>query len=211
MMNRCQRISHSSTYTKSPAQSTVSRDRHYTWLALLVASCIFVAVPRQVHAREQRWVLIDTKTATIQVMRGDRIVIRYADIAVGRRGTSPLHMAGDDTTPLGTYHVNAIKHGGNYRIFISLDYPTIVHAAQALKQQKITRPQYLQIAEAFDQGRPPPADTPLGGAIGIHGIGGGNLQVHTEFNWTHGCVALDNRQIADLASRIRIGTRVVIR
>lgn len=211
MMNRCQRISHFSTCTKSPAQSSVSRHQHYTWLALLVALFLFAAVPRQVHAREQIWVLIDTKTANVQVMAGDKIVTRYADIAVGRRGTSSLHMAGDDTTPLGTYHVNAVKHGGNYRIFISLDYPTIVHAAQALKQQKITRPQYLQIAEALDQGRPPPADTPLGGAIGIHGIGGGDPQVHTEFNWTHGCVALDNRQIADLARRVRIGTRVVIR
>jgi len=180
-------------------------------LALLVSLNLLAAVPSKADARSQIWVLIDTKAATLQVMAGDSVVTRYGDIAIGRRGTSSLHMAGDDTTPLGTYHVNAVKHGGNYRIFIGLDYPTIVHAAQALKQQKITRPHYLQIAEAIDQGRPPPADTPLGGAIGIHGIGGGNLQVHTEFNWTHGCVALDNRQIADLARRVRIGTRVVIR
>jgi len=51
----------------------------------------------------------------------------------------------------------------------------------------------------------------LGGGIGIHGIGRGDLDIHRQYNWTNGCVALDNDQITDLARWIGVGTRVVIR
>ena len=68
-----------------------------------------------------------------------------------------------------------------------------------------------RIALAEWQGRPPPHDTPLGGMIGIHGIGRGSLKVHRDFNWTEGCVALDNQQIHALARYVRVGMRVIIR
>jgi L,D-peptidoglycan transpeptidase YkuD (ErfK/YbiS/YcfS/YnhG family) len=51
----------------------------------------------------------------------------------------------------------------------------------------------------------------LGGAIGIHGIGGGSPDVHRRFHWTEGCVAVSNEQIERLAELVGIGTRVVIR
>jgi hypothetical protein len=57
----------------------------------------------------------------------------------------------------------------------------------------------------------PPQNTALGGAIGIHGIGGGSPDVHHRFHWTEGCVAVSNEQIERLAELVGIGTRVVIR
>ena len=56
-------------------------------------------------------------------------------------------------------------------------------------------------------------DTPLGGAIGIHGIGEENddrLHVQRWQNWTQGCIALTNREIRELRRFVDVGTRVVI-
>ena len=58
----------------------------------------------------------------------------------------------------------------------------------------------------------PPQDTPLGGQIGIHGLGHGNPGIHNAgINWTSGCVALDNRQIEALRPWVKVGMRVEIR
>ena len=63
----------------------------------------------------------------------------------------------------------------------------------------------------FMTGDIPPQVTPLGGYLGIHGVGEGDPGIHADFNWTHGCIALTNQQIDDLAGWIRIGMRVVVR
>ena len=56
-------------------------------------------------------------------------------------------------------------------------------------------------------------NTPLGGAIGIHGIGEiteEKLEIHRTINWTKGCIALTNDEIDDLLHYIGVGTKVVI-
>jgi lipoprotein-anchoring transpeptidase ErfK/SrfK len=60
-------------------------------------------------------------------------------------------------------------------------------------------------------GKTPPQHTPLGGYIGIHGVGSGDPEVHRAYNWTNGCVALTNAQIDILAEWARAGTPVEIR
>ena len=139
------------------------------------------------------------------------MVKRYRHIAIGRRGAKALHYQGDDSTPLGDYRIDGINRESRYGIFLSLNYPLPVHARLAADAGTITAADRERIDRAYHAGKPPPYDTALGGMIGIHGIGKGSLRTHREFNWTHGCVALDNAQMQDLAARVRIGTRVVIR
>ena len=67
------------------------------------------------------------------------------------------------------------------------------------------------VIDAIKNGRTPPQNTPLGGHIGIHGVGAGDPRIHTNFNWTNGCVALTNEQVTRLAALIKVGTRVEIR
>jgi lipoprotein-anchoring transpeptidase ErfK/SrfK len=50
----------------------------------------------------------------------------------------------------------------------------------------------------------------LGGHIGIHGVGRGDLRIHQQFDWTQGCIALTNEQIEQLQNLVRVGDRVVI-
>lgn len=180
------------------------------WIAWLLACVVLLAAAQPIRA-EQFWVLIDTEAAVLKVMAGKKVIARYDNISIGRMGTADLHLLGDDTTPLGAYRINAIGRNASYELFLGLDYPTVAHAKLALGRQVIDEFDYEDIVEAHERGAPPPASTPLGGEIGIHGIGRGSLRMHREYNWTHGCVALDNRQIRDLASTVRIGTRVVIR
>jgi L,D-peptidoglycan transpeptidase YkuD (ErfK/YbiS/YcfS/YnhG family) len=96
-------------------------------------------------------------------------------------------------------------------LFIGLDYPNLDYARQAYQQKRIDSVDYFHIRVALKQGRVPPQDTPLGGAIGIHGVGAGSAWVHANFDWTDGCVALDNQQIWRLAQWVQVGTRVEIR
>ena len=57
----------------------------------------------------------------------------------------------------------------------------------------------------------PPQNTPLGGQIGIHGLGNADERIHKVFDWTHGCIALTNPQIDQLSQWIDTGTVVKIK
>ncbi|MEA3292728.1 MAG: L,D-transpeptidase [Pseudomonadota bacterium] len=157
------------------------------------------------------WILVDTAASTAQVMRGEKPVLTLEHIAVGRAGITPLHVKGDDRTPLGEFRVTRIDHRSRYRLFIGIDYPTPAHVKQALEQGIIDQATHDKIVRDTKRLGTPPQNTVLGGHIGLHGLGAGDPKVHDQFNWTHGCVALTNHQIDQLSRWVRIGTRVVIK
>jgi hypothetical protein len=173
---------------------------------ILLAMCCITA-----YASEKAWLLIDTTRGEARLMRGTEVIARYRDIAIGRRGATSVHYQGDDSTPLGDYRIDGINRKSRYGVFLSLNYPLPSHAREAFDAGKLSAEDRTRIEDAHAAGIPPPYDTTLGGWIGIHGIGKGSLKTHRQFNWTQGCVALDNLQMSDLATRVRIGTRVVIR
>lgn len=157
------------------------------------------------------WLLIDSATATLSLMRGSKVLARYDDVAFGRLGTKPVHYKGDTSTPTGEFRIDGINPASQFHRFFSLNYPTEAHAKKALDQRRITYEQYMEILKAEHAGHRPPYDTPLGGMIGIHGLGPVRLDLHRKYNWTRGCVALDNGQIDALTPHLYIGMRVVIR
>lgn len=69
----------------------------------------------------------------------------------------------------------------------------------------------MAIRRAHKRGEVPPQNTGLGGLIGIHGIGAGDADMHREYNWTNGCVALTNEEIDRLVEWVDVGTLVEIR
>jgi murein L,D-transpeptidase YafK len=159
------------------------------------------------------WILVDTRKMTLSVLAGDRVLRSYEDIAIGRAGTTKSKKQGDDKTPLGEFRLVQARAAPKtpFHRFFGLDYPTVRHAERALLAGVIAPEQYAAINRAFQNGRIPPQTTPLGGYIGIHGIGKGDPAIHADFNWTQGCIALTNQQIDDLAQWIHIGMRVVVR
>ncbi|MBV1931736.1 MAG: L,D-transpeptidase [Porticoccaceae bacterium] len=179
-------------------------------LSLVVFTPILFA-PQICKGAEPTWVLVDTNQLIIKIMRDDTVIAEYDNISIGQRGAAELHLRGDETTPLGELRIMTIDHTSRYKLFFGLNYPTVRHARLALAQQQISLEGYQRITKAHSNGTMPPMDTVLGGAIGIHGIGSGSLSVHNQYNWTDGCVALNNDQIADFARWVKIGTRVLIR
>ena len=168
--------------------------------------------PSRATVPNEPWLLVDTKADNLVIMRGQQPVQVFHQVALGSSGAGLKFRRGDNKTPLGVFRVGWINDHSRFKKFIGLDYPNLDYAEQALREHRIDRLTYERIRAAWISGRPPPQDTPLGGQIGIHGIGFGDPSVHSAgINWTSGCVALDNRQIDALRPWVRVGMRVEIR
>ncbi len=158
-----------------------------------------------------KWILVDTTSRTLAVMNGEDEFLQFDEIAIGRAGTSEVHVLGDDTTPLGEFRITRINEESKYHRFFGFDYPTLNHVLRAYYQGVIDYSMFKEIANTMERHKVSPQLTVLGGYIGIHGVGGGDPEVHDEFNWTNGCIALTNQQVDELTSYVKIGTKVVVR
>ncbi|HRD67555.1 MAG TPA: L,D-transpeptidase [Candidatus Competibacter sp.] len=164
------------------------------------------------NAPKEPWLLVDTKKDTLMVMQGNQPVKMFPQVAFGSSGVGVKSGRGDNKTPVGVFRVGWINDHSRFKKFIGLDYPNLDYAERALRERKIDALTYDRIRAAWANGYTPPQDTPLGGQIGIHGVGYGNPSVHSAgINWTSGCVALDNRQIDALRPWVKVGMRVEIR
>jgi len=157
------------------------------------------------------WLLVDTRALTLSVMRGETVLHTYENIAIGSNGPTREKRVRDEKTPLGDYKIDDIRTSTHFRLFLSINYPNREDAQHALKNSSISPQQYHAINEAWRNGDTPPQDTSLGGYLGIHGIGAGSLEIHHNVNWTDGCIAVTNEQVEELATWVRIGTRVSVR
>lgn len=160
---------------------------------------------------DEIWVLVDDREATLTVYRGNLQLDRFAPISLGRSGARSARLRGSNVTPRGEFRVNRFNHQSDWHIFIGLDYPTPSHARMALEEGVFTQQDYDDYYDYYRRQGYPPQQTALGGFIGIHGIGKGDPDIHQQFHWTQGCVAVTDEQVERLASLIGIGTRVVIR
>lgn len=167
--------------------------------------------PIKIPAPGQPWLLVDTRADTLAVMIGDNPMEIFANIAIGTGGAGIKQRRGDEITPLGVFRIGWVNPYSRFKLFFGLDYPNLEYAGRAYREGRIDRLTYERIRAALEVGHTPPQDTPLGGQIGIHGIGAGDPAIHSRFNWTAGCVALNNWQIERLAQWIQVGTRVEIR
>ncbi len=175
-----------------------------TWTAAV--GCMMASAS---HA-DDTWILVDTERLTLSVMQGEQPVREFAAVSIGRNGTTASKIYLDHRTPLGSFKISAIRDSERYYRFIGIDYPDLEYARRALNEGVIDSAAYDAILTAHEQGREPPATTPLGGHIGIHGLGDGDRRIHEEFNWTEGCVALTNEEVDELLQWVRPRMRVVI-
>ena len=160
----------------------------------------------------QPWVLVDTGALTLTVLSAEnRVLARIHNIAIGSGGAAEIHHRGDETTPRGMFHVTWVDRHSRFTTFYGLDYPSARIARRAYAEGSISQAERDAILRALRQHRTPPQNTPLGGQLGIHGLGSGKPGVQQAVNWTDGCVALSNRDIRLLSRWMHVGTRVVIR
>ena len=179
---------------------------------LLCLSLIWMSATSLAHAQpaEDSWVMIDVAKQTLSILQGDHIKQTFRNISVGRNGYTLNRHEGDGKTPLGVFHIAWINPNSRFHLFFGLDYPNQQYAEAAFRHKLIDYDTYSAINRALYRGDLPPQDTPLGGNIGIHGLGQGNRYIHETTNWTEGCIALTNEQIDKLSQWITLGTKVVI-
>ncbi len=180
---------------------------------LLLCSSLFAvsAIAATEIYPNQIWLLIDTKAKKIEVKKGDNTVETLESIAIGRGGAGFKTHRGDNITPHGEYHIGWIGDKSMFRRFFGLTYPSVEDAEKALEKGVINEVAYNRIIHAHQLNQIPPQDTPLGGQIGIHGLGSADARVHEVFDWTHGCIALTNSQIDHLSQLVDTGTLVKIK
>jgi len=160
--------------------------------------------------KAEPWILIDSRTETLTVYRDGESAVVFGNLAFGAAGVKEKRRAGDDVTPRGSYKVGWITHKSKFVHFIGITYPGLEDAERGLRDGTISRTTYSRIERALQQGDVPPQDTPLGGLIGIHGVGKGSLEIHRIANWTAGCIAIENRDIRKLSRLVKPGMRVEI-
>lgn len=178
-------------------------------LAFLLLTLI-LPLPALSADNEEIWLQVDTQALEVKVMRGHEPVLVFTDIAIGRFGTTSDKRRMDGKTQLGEFRINLIKNNSGFHRFFGIDYPHLDQAERALERGDLRLEDFQAINRAIRAHRSPPQNTALGGHLGIHGIGSGDPSVHTEYNWTKGCIALTNAQIDELTPWLKLGTRVVI-
>lgn len=180
----------------------------YISITLLVLSSLSLSV----KASENIELLISRSKHTLSVKQGDDTLSTFK-VAFGSGGKKAKLKEGDHTTPKGAYLINRISDSENFHLFMLLNYPNMTDAKRALKDNLISRTQYRAILLAHLEGRLPPQNTALGGAIGIHGIGvetKEKLEIHQFADWTKGCIAMRNDEVEVLRRYISPGTKVII-
>lgn len=179
---------------------------------LRIYSLLFFSfVSFAVFADSDVWLLVDTHARKIEVKKGEQTIETLESIAIGRGGAGSKSHRGDNITPFGDYRIGWVGEKSTFRRFFGLTYPSAADAEKALHKGVIDRSTFDRIVAAHQYKQIPPQNTPLGGQIGIHGLGHADLKIHQAFDWTHGCIALTNPQIDHLSQLVETGTVVKIK
>jgi murein L,D-transpeptidase YafK len=139
---------------------------------------------------------VSKTTHTLTAYAADGTMVLTRQVALGFGGPGPKLQEGDHVTPVGRYHV--INHSWSpWREFMLIDYPNADDRARFAR---------LKAAGTL------PANATIGGQVGIHGSPQQPeaKATHKQFDWTFGCVALDDQEIAELAKLVRNGTIIDI-
>ena len=147
-------------------------------------------------------IVIQKRERKLYLFDGERL-IKSCRIALGFEPVGDKERKGDGKTPEGEFYIAVKNPKSKYFLSLGLSYPTLKHAASGLAAGLISQTEYEEIIKAHRENRLPNQKTQLGGEIYIHG--GGTL-----WDWTEGCVALENGDVEEIFAALQIGTRVLI-
>lgn len=150
---------------------------------------------------------------TLTVYRGNIPVKTYRTVFGRGYRDGDKQIMGDRRTPEGEFYICTMNRSKRFYKFMGLSYPGLRHAESGLRSKLISSKEYDVIKKAIEERRPPPWDTQLGGAVGIHGITPDENSPQRNIlaaNWTDGCIALNNADVDELFSMVSLGTPVTI-
>ena len=135
-------------------------------------------------------ILIEKKERRLSLTSKGKVLKTY-QIALGGNPNGPKERQGDNKTPEGIYRIDSRNKNSRYHLSLHISYPNE-------KDKK----------RAKELGVSP------GGDIMIHGIKNGLSWVgdlHTEVDWTQGCIAVTDEEIEEIDRVVPHGTIVEIR
>jgi murein L,D-transpeptidase YafK len=132
-------------------------------------------------------VMVDKSDRTLTVFAGPDVVARFGGLQFGAAPAGRKRFEGDERTPEGRYMIDYRNPQSAYHLSLHISYPNAADRA---------------FAEA--RGRSP------GGDIFIHGQPNALPLGRMPGDWTDGCIALSNAEIAQLWRLIPDGTPIEI-
>ena len=132
--------------------------------------------------------LVDKSDRLLIGYRGGREIARYTNIRFGDAPVGHKRFEGDERTPEGDYTINGRNPASAYHLSLRISYPNAADRAFAKAR-----------------GRSP------GGDIFIHGQPNRWPGPTLTNDWTDGCIALSNAEIAQLWDLVPDGTPITIR
>ncbi len=172
--------------------ATVNRVLFF-WCALMVAVCT-ASLP-QARAQQARdderadFVLIDKSERKLWLYQDGVVIRTYSGLQYGDAPLGHKRFEGDERTPEGRYTIDYGNPQSSYYLSLHITYPNAQDRAYAAAR-----------------GRSP------GGLIFLHGQPNAmSFDARMPGDWTDGCIALSNTQIAELWSLIPNGTPIEIR
>lgn len=145
----------------------------------------------------------------LDVKRGDAVLKVFA-VALGGDLVGPKRRAGDGCTPEGRYVLIPHHASPGFGPCFYICYPNEEDGRHALAEGRIDKPALARITTALHRGHRPPADTPLGGLILLHGTRERSLPALTATNWTDGCIAMENAEVDELLAAFSPADRPVL-
>jgi murein L,D-transpeptidase YafK len=150
---------------------------------------------------------------TMILYKGETPVKTYQAVFGRGYGDGDKQRMGDRRTPEGDFYICTMNHSKRFYKFMGLSYPGLKHAEEGLRSGMIVPDEYAMIKKAIEERSPPPWETRLGGAVGIHGrmLGAEDARrLSSDINWTDGCIALDNADVDEVYRVVSLGTPVTI-
>ena len=147
----------------------------------------------------------------IRLYKGERRLEFWVDgnlksayrAGLGFTPEGPKNREGDGRTPEGEYYICTKNLKSKFTLFLGISYPNAEDALRGFERGIINKEELENIKLAIAERRRPDWDTQLGGQIGIHGKG-------NSFDWTAGCIALNDEDIMALWDNTALGDPVII-
>jgi murein L,D-transpeptidase YafK len=135
-------------------------------------------------------ILIEKKERQLTLISKGKVLKTYK-IALGGNPNGPKERQGDNKTPEGTYVIDSRNRDSRYHLSLHISYPS---------EKDKKRAKQLGVSP--------------GGDIMIHGIKNGYSWVgdlHTEVDWTKGCIAVTDEEIEEIDKLAPNGTIIEIK
>ena len=153
------------------------------------------------------WIRVFKEERKLQLIKGDTVLKQYSIALSTDNPLGDKIKEGDSGTPEGRFYIcESIKKPVKKKYgsrSMHLSYPNKEDARRGLKAGNIKYKKYIKILKAIHSGKMPPQDTILGSSLRIHGGG-------ASADWTLGCIALEDKDIADIFSKVPAKVRVEV-